>query len=149
MSNRANGGMMAVVGQHKSMVDLEQSLMIKGDPAAPNAAAAVTDQVAEAPQNRSLSPVATGKRRKAPAPAPTNHSRPWDHAPVDEIAAAFVPETQMRVLHTRIPHWLDEALKDKLGPLARENSKITKQALITFALIKALGVTPPDDFRLY
>jgi hypothetical protein len=149
MSNRANGGMMSVVGQHKSLQELEQSLMIPNDPNAPNAAAASVETPDEQrTEEATVVPGSLGgrgrevvRKKKAGSEAAV--------APVDEILAEFVPETRMEVLHTRIPAWLNEALKDKLGPLERANPKVTKQALVTFCLIKALGVTPPPDFRLW
>jgi hypothetical protein len=148
MSNRANGGMMSVVGQHKSLQELEQSLMIPNDPNSPNAAAVSVETPDEPTEEATVVPMSPGgrgrevvRKKKAGSEAAV--------APVDEILAELVPETRMEVLHTRITEWLNEALKDKLGPLERANPKVTKQALVTFCLIKALGVTPPPDFRLW
>jgi hypothetical protein len=143
MSNRASNGMMAVVGTHKSLADLESSLMLQGDPNAPNAAAAAPPVTEDVPEIPTVDGKREPIRRKAKAEFAT--------APVDSLVAEFAPpaQTQMEVLHTRIPVWLNEAIKDKLAPLERANSKVTKQALVTYCLIKALGITPPEDFRLY
>jgi hypothetical protein len=151
MSNRTNGGMMAVVGSHKSLQELEQSLMIQNDPAAPNAAAAIapTPPVVEETEETTVVPIAPEKGREAVRRKKAEATAMVTSAPIDDIIAEFVPETQLRVLHTRIPDWLEEALKDKLGPLERANPRVTKQALVTYCLIKALGVTPPPDFRLW
>lgn len=143
-SARSNGGMMAIANTHKSLQDLERSLMIPNDPNAPNADAMTPPVPAEEEGTTvvTMSPGTTKvARRKKGEEQPTGIE--------DELLAEFVPETQLEVLHTRIPVWLNEALKDKLGPLERKNPKITKQALVTFCLIKALGVTPPPNFRLW
>jgi hypothetical protein len=144
MSTRANGsGMMAVATTHKSLSDLEKDLMLNNDPAAPNGVSTTGPEpglVEVAAPEPVKKPVAL-RRRKA-------EEEITAMAPVDEMADEFAPRTEVEVLHTRIPRWLAEGLEEKYLEFRRKNRKVTKQTVVTYALIKALGITPPDDFRL-
>lgn len=142
MAQSARGGMMETATTHRSLKDLEHSLMLTGDPAAPNA-----ESVSPPPEENgadSARSVPAVTRRKTRDPGSVIEATTID-AFFDAAAPA---RTRLEVLHTRIPDWLNEALERRVKSLEEQNSVITKQAIVTFALIKALGVTPPEGFRL-
>jgi hypothetical protein len=148
VSQRNGGGMTAVLTPTRSIAEMEKALLLKTDPAAPNAASAEPPASPEE-QGREVAPAGEQERpaivkRKSRAVA----QKPVEAA-VDEILGELVPTTTYEVLHTRIPDWLDDALEDKYLTLKRGNPQMTKQAIVTFALIKVLGVTPPDGFSIF
>ncbi len=139
MSTRSNG-MIDTARQHKSFAALETALMLPSDPAAPNAASVNGPQPVERDVPEASTPIASAVRRKPKAETTDLLSDILDNAPTR-------PNTE--VLHTRIPDFVDTALKDKIEVLKKANPAISKQAIVTLALIKVLGVTPPEGFRLY
>jgi hypothetical protein len=130
--------MTAVLTPTRSIAEMEKALLLKTDPAAPNAASAEPPASPEEQER----PAIVKRKSRAVAQKPVE-------AAVDEILGELVPTTTYEVLHTRIPDWLDDALEDKYLTLKRGNPQMTKQAIVTFALIKVLGVTPPDGFSIF
>jgi hypothetical protein len=105
------------------LADLEQQIMIQANDAAPNAAAHVAE-----PQ-----PVSDGAGNSA----------------IEKLASQFRTVGQKHVLHTRIPDWLDDALNRKILELKSNGfTRMSKEAIITDAIVRYLGVEPPAGWRL-
>lgn len=125
MSQRPNSSLIDAVGHRapRNLADLEQQIMIQANDAAPNAAA----HVAEA------QPVSDGAGNSA----------------IEKLASQFRTVGQKHVLHTRIPDWLDDALNRKILELKSNGfTRMSKEAIITDAIVRYLGVEPPAGWRL-
>lgn len=137
MSQR-NNSLINALGQgrpSRNLAELEQQIMIQSDPAAPHAGGAelrrVTADSSQIEESEGFSGGGEGK------------------SAIEKLASQFRTVGQKHVLHTRIPDWLDEALNRKLLELKSSGfTKMSKEAIITDALIRYLEVEPPAGWRL-
>lgn len=141
MSQRPNNSLISALGQGRTprnLADLEQQIMIQSDPAALNAAGGelprVTANHSQAEEYKEVSERADGGAGKSA---------------IEKLASQFRTAGQKHVLHTRIPDWLDEALNRKILELKSNGfTRMSKEAIITDAIIRYLEVEPPAGWRL-
>lgn len=134
MSQRPDNSLVSAVGHARtprSLADLEQQIMIPTEVAAQTAAK-----------------VEPARSKIAIQAQPPEH-RGAGKSAIEELASQFRTVGQKHVLHTRIPDWLDEALNRKILELKTNGfTRMSKEAIITDAILRYLEVEPPAGWRL-
>ncbi len=86
--------------------------------------------------------------RNLPAQRASDPTPPVVPAKFDQLASQIRATGEKHVLHTRVPDWVARALNQKLHAMKGNDgtAKISKEAVVTLALIQFLDLQPPEGW---